>query len=512
MRRWSPPISRTDREERLLKLAGKSRKLFVFLREHRHELFDDGLQEELESMYRTTGQGEEPQPPALMCMGMLLQGYMNVSDAEAVRLSATDNCWRVVLGTLGQKGDRPAFSQGGLQQFRERMMRHDMDRRLLEHTVQVAQRSRAFDWKKLPKTLRVAVDSRPLVGAGRVEDTINLLGHAGRKIVECMAFELGIDFEDVCRRAGAPILLSSSVKAGLDIDWNDGEAKERALNRLCGQLDRLSSWVERCRPKELIDDSLERYVHALAEVKAQDVEETPEGPVRLRQGVAADRRVSIEDSEMRHGRKSKSKRFHGYKQHVSTHVDSGLLLACAVTPANRPEEEATPALSEDMNRMGFMPDELLIDRGYVNSPLSSQVLAAGGVVTCKPWAGNNGRTGLFGKKDFKINVRDKTITCPGGHEERYKPGREVEFSPEVCAACPLRGSCTSASAGRGRTVQMSKNEAQQKRFRQMQASRAGRQRLRERVGVEHRLAHLANRQGPRARYLGSRKCIGSPAT
>ena len=186
MDRWSPGVECSEREVRLLKLAGKSRKLLVFLRERRNEIFDDRFQAELETMYRRTEQGEEPQPPALLGMALLLQGYMQVSDAEAVRLSATDLCWRLVLGTLGEKGDKPAFSQGGLQQFRERMIRHDMDRRLLERTIEVAKKSRAFDWRKLPKTLRVAVDSRPLAGAGRVEDTINLLGHAGRKIAQCM--------------------------------------------------------------------------------------------------------------------------------------------------------------------------------------------------------------------------------------------------------------------------------------------------------------------------------------
>jgi hypothetical protein len=228
MERWNPPVPCTAREERLLKLAGKSRKLLVFLRERRHEIFDATFQTALESMYRDTGQGEEPQPPALLCMAMLIQGYLQVSDAEAVRLSATDNCWRLVLGTLGVDDDAPAFSQGGLQQFRERVVRHEMDRRLLERTVQVAKLSRAFDWKKLPKTLRVAVDSRPLVGAGRVEDTINLLGHAGRKVAECIAAELDVPFEDVCRRAGAPLLTAPSVKAGLDLDWSDADAKEDA--------------------------------------------------------------------------------------------------------------------------------------------------------------------------------------------------------------------------------------------------------------------------------------------
>ena len=89
MKRWSPPVEQSEREKRLLKLAGRSRKLLVFLRGHRHELIDAGFQLEMESMYRDTGQGEEPQPPGLMCMALLVQGYMQVSDAEAVRLSAS---------------------------------------------------------------------------------------------------------------------------------------------------------------------------------------------------------------------------------------------------------------------------------------------------------------------------------------------------------------------------------------------------------------------------------------
>ncbi len=505
MKRWSPPVDCSEREERLLKLAGKSRKLLVFLRRHRHELFNEAFQTELESMYRDSGQGEEPQAPALLCMAMLVQGYLQVSDAEAVCLSATDNRWRLVLGTLGEKGDEPAFSQGGLQQFRERMVRHDMDRRLLERTVELAKASRAFDWKKLPKNLRVAVDSRPLAGAGRVEDTINLLGHAGRKIAECMAVELETSFAEVCRLAGAPLLMASSIKAGLDVDWSDDQAKAEALNRLCQQLDRLSAWVEKRRPRESVEAPLTRYIEALAAVQRQDLEPAPGGGVQLHRGVAGERRISIEDADMRHGRKSKSKRFDGYKQHVSTHVDAELVLSCAVTPANQPEDEAAPALSADMARMGLVPHELQIDRAYVNSVLTDEVIERGGTVICKPWGGNNGRTGLFGKKDFDINVRDRTVTCPAGQVEPFEPGQEVKFDPEECGGCSLRSKCTQAAAGRGRTVMMGEDEALQKKLRKLQASPAGRERLRERVTIEHSLAHVANRQGPRARYLGLRK-------
>ncbi len=154
----------------------RSRKLFGFLRLYRHELFDQAFQTELESMYRATGAGKLPCPPALLTMAMLLQGYERLSDADAVEHTASDARWQMVLDRMGQ--DEPAFGQGTVAEFRSRLIRSGMDRRVPERTVELAKKTRGFDYKKLPKTLRVAVDSAPLQGAGGVEDTINLLGHA----------------------------------------------------------------------------------------------------------------------------------------------------------------------------------------------------------------------------------------------------------------------------------------------------------------------------------------------
>jgi glycosyltransferase involved in cell wall biosynthesis len=69
--------------------------------------------------------------------------------------------------------------------------------------------------------------------------------------------------------------------------------------------------------------------------------------VRIAENVAYDRRVSVEDGEMRHGRKTKSKRFNGYKRHAATDMRSDAILACAVTPANHPEYEALAPLKKD---------------------------------------------------------------------------------------------------------------------------------------------------------------------
>ena len=84
MDRWLPPVELSNQEERLLKRLTRVRALFGFLRLHRLELFDDEFQEQLAEMYRSTGAGSPPHPPALMCMAVLLQGYVGASDAEAV--------------------------------------------------------------------------------------------------------------------------------------------------------------------------------------------------------------------------------------------------------------------------------------------------------------------------------------------------------------------------------------------------------------------------------------------
>lgn len=500
MKRWNPTRELNRREGLIMKRLIRTRKLFAFLRLHRHELFDDAFQIELEDMYRQTGAGEEPVPPALLCMALLMQAYLGISDAEAVELTILDLRWQLVLDCLG--AEEPAFGQGTLQQFRNRLISRDLDRRLLERTVELAKKTKEFDWKKLPKELRVAVDSRPFEGAGRVEDTFNLLGHSARKLARLAARITERSFEEICRLAGIPLLLHPSIKAGLDINWNDPEQKDQALELLVAQIDSLQAWLER---EELnFASPLQGYIDAVAQVRRQDLEESSDGAVRVRRGVAEDRRISVEDAEMRHGRKSKSKRFNGYKEHIATDLDSELILACAVTPANRPEEEATPSLRVDLQHQDVTIAQLSIDRAYVNSELTKQVLNDGGEVLAKPWKMQN-RPALFTKADFKINIRNQTITCPAGEVEQFEPGDVVEFDPDACGACPLRGKCTLSASGRGRTVHIGEDERLQQRLRKLQGTGPGRARLRERTGVEHRLAHIAARQGPKARYRGARK-------
>src|SRR5690349_3111901 len=69
-------------------------------------------------------------------------------------------------------------------------------------------------------------------------------------------------------------------------------------------------------------------------VKEQDVQVNEKGKESLIKGVAKDRRISVEDAEMRHGRKSRNVRVDGYKRHVLHDLDTNLIRAVGITPAS----------------------------------------------------------------------------------------------------------------------------------------------------------------------------------
>jgi hypothetical protein len=93
-------------------------------------------------------------------------------------------------------------------------------------TIEVAKASAAFS----PKALRVALDSSPLWGAGKVEDTYTLLGHALRKALGVLARQQGRGLAERAAEAGAPVVGGPmSLKATLDLDWDDVGARSQGL-------------------------------------------------------------------------------------------------------------------------------------------------------------------------------------------------------------------------------------------------------------------------------------------
>lgn len=324
---WKPPVELSTAEQRVV-LGIRKAKLFVFLRENRHELFNDEFQEELATLFKDSTVGKCPVPPAQLALAIILQAYTGVSDDEVIEALVMDRRWQLVLDCLDC--DQAPFGKGTLVRCRAALIACEGDRRLVERTVEMAERRGGFN----SRSLRAALDSSPLWGAARVEDTYNLLGHALRKAIQVIARGQSRDKVAVAAEAGSVVVAGSSLKAALDLDWDDPVAKTQALTTILQALDEVESWVQQV--PDLDDKTATQVNQSLddgRQVQLQDVESAADGSPKLRRGVAKDRRISIEDAEMRHGRKSRNQRVDGYKRHVLKDLDIGVVRAVGITPS-----------------------------------------------------------------------------------------------------------------------------------------------------------------------------------
>jgi hypothetical protein len=490
---WRPPAEPSPAEQAVIKAVRRAR-LFVFLREHRHELLDEEFQSELAATYADSPKGQPPVPPARLALATILQAYTKVSDDEVIEATVMDRRWQLVLDCMG--AEEPPFSKGTLVGFRARLIESDLDRRLVERTVELAAATKGFG----ARALRAALDSSPLWGAGRVEDTLNLMGHALRKALGVIAALQGrgqaAGITMLAQQAGTPELAASSLKAALDRDWDDPGARDEALAVVLGLLETAGAFAA----GQAGGEAAAAAVAVACQVRDQDVDLSGPAPV-LRRGVARDRRVSVEDGQMRHGRKSRSVLFNGYKRHVLRDLDTGLVPVVGITAANAPEASVTGDITADLDAAGRRLAELHIDRAYLSSALVRD-RGPDLAVFCKAWRVRN-TGGRFAKDQFTLDFDAGQLTCPAGVAMPFEPGRTVRFPPGTCAACPLRDRCTTSS--HGRSVSVHPDEALLTELRQRQQTPQGREELRERVAVEHALAHIGHWQGRRARYLGARK-------
>jgi len=145
-------------------------------------------------------------------------------------------------------------------------------------------------------------------------------------------------------------------------------------------------------------------------------------------------------------------------------------------------------------------EELYIDRGYLNSHFFKE-RDENLKIICKAWSVHNGK--YFDKTAFVLNWEEKIIRCPNGVSVPFDEGKRLQFPRDKCQSCPLRSQCTTNT--KGRTVSIHPDESLLQELRERQTTPSGRAKLRERVTVEHSLAHIGQWQGERARYLGVRK-------
>jgi hypothetical protein len=495
---------------------------YVYLADHRHELFRD---EDFASLY-CLDNGRPSIAPSVLAVALLLQWYESVSDEEAARRAELDLSWKVALGI--ELMDVP-FVKSVLCEFRNKLILHKQQKRFFDLSLRHARTQGFFK----SRNIQIALDTTPIFGRGAVEDTYNMLAEALRLLINALcavAHESAEEFathHDLRR-----YVMAKSFKGSFDsIDWDNADERQSVLDCLVADCERTLLLAQAA----LTDSTQEspesaQIVQAstlLRRLLAQDVEGTNTGAAKITQGVAQDRLVSVHDSEMparpaggRHGRKSVSQCFNGYKGALAVEPSSQIITAVDVIPANAQDSKDAQALiDESAEKTGLSVTTVIGDGAYGTIEARLDAQEAEIPYTLVAPVAQLPHTGRFTKEDFQIDTEHSEVRCPAAEvtrtyarrTEKKRTGRTFayriyRFAPKQCGACALRTQCLKQTTPY-RSVLVHEHEGLVTDAKAFQRTDIFRTIYRTRVAVEHRIARLMRFGARKARYFGSSKVL-----
>src|SRR3954469_14537257 len=294
------------------------RSFFALLAEHGDRIVRD---EDFAACYAER-MGRPSIPPSQLAKVLLLQYRTGVSDEAAMECIAWDLRWKVALGlSVDHRGWHPT----SLTKFRARLLLQRLERVALERTLELAE-----ELGMLEGPVEQIIDSTPMLGAAATQDTVRLLRHGVKQLLDVVAavdeqaagqLDRGLEF-DYAKPSEKP-----------DCRWREKAEREWMLTRVAEDAERALKAV--AQADGLLDD--EAVVAAqrlLRELIGQDFDVDDDGVPRLHRGTRSGRIISTVDTEMRHGRKSQHHSFDGFKLSAAvTNTSVPLITAIDITPA-----------------------------------------------------------------------------------------------------------------------------------------------------------------------------------
>jgi Transposase DDE domain/Transposase domain (DUF772) len=392
--------------------------VYAFLADHRQELFPVELFADLVRQ----GGGHPSVPAEVIATVMVLQALEGLSDREAASALRRDIAWKVACGLrLDDEGFHPTV----LVYWRARLRTSDRPRRIFDAVREVVEATGVLAGRR-----RRVLDSTILEDAVATQDTVTQLVAAIRRVrrllPQARAVKLGAHDYD---RPGKPVCA-----------WDDPQATQALVSGLVNDALAVLAAVADLE----LDGEQAEAVALLALVAGQDVEpgDRP-GSWRIARRVAKDRVISTVDPQARHTRKTSAQRRDGYKGHIATEPESGLVTECALTAANAPDgPTGVELLGEEDPGL-----EVLGDTHYGAGETRAALRAAGHTQTIKPIPLQSAVPGGFTVQDFRIDRQAGMVRCPAGATAPITSSGQASFARH-CQHCPLRQRCTTAKRGR----------------------------------------------------------------
>jgi transposase len=485
--------------------------LAMRLRDELGEVYQD---EHFASLYPVEGQ--PAYAPWRLALVTVLQYTEGLTDRQAANAVRERIDWKYSLGLdLTDTG----FDFSVLSEFRKRLVDEGAETLLLDRLLEVCKQR---GWLKAGGKQRT--DSTHVLARVRSLSNLECVGETLRAVLDDLA-------------ALAPEWLVQQISP----DWLEryshrvenyrlpkAENQRTALAQQIGTdgLHLLQALESPQAPSGLKD---EESIQLLRQVW-QQYYDLSDGKAKWRAGPQANEDEGIirspYDPEARTGKKRETT-WLGYKVHLtetcaleSTQDSQAPVLPQLITDvqttiANVQDVEMTQGIQEDLAHHNLLPDEQIVDTGYVDAELlvSSQenygIRLLGPVLADNSWQAKADKG--FDAAQFQLDWQARQATCPQGHTSaRWSEAgerMEIVFAREVCAGCPVRRDCTkSETTGRVLHVRpKAAHEALQAR-RHEQDTPAFRQAYQARAGIEGTLSQAVRGMGiRRARYDGLHK-------
>jgi len=399
----------------------------------------------------------------LVTLLLLRSSEEGMSRRAAVRRGGTDIVWRAAMGlTLGG----PTPSERTLRDFerflQRRHERTQMPRYLLlhEHIVRACTEHGVVDAAKAAW----AMDSTPMWCYGATRDTVRLLGDGLRMLAGAWSRATRQSLAAIAEEWQTPWLMAKSTKGAFAIDWSNDNETATIITQLARDVLKVVRFVRRevGSVRSSMRKGLLRKCRHLVRVVSDDLDTGPQGQLVVAERVAADRIVSITDPEARHGRKSKSKTYKGFKVHLLGEVVSGLIISVAVTRGNMHDGAPAHRLIRRAKDLHAEITHVLADTAYGGARLRHIAQRALGVELIAPPPPVNGKEGKIGKGDVILNRDAGTATCANGvvtndlrlvwSSEHAVHVRQVAWPKAACDVCPLSSRCRGKDTGRRRML------------------------------------------------------------